>query len=142
MGEVLNLARRSREKQPKWRWLDAIKADPNLHNHSHVSARFLTDLAELLSTFTSFCSDGVWAGRHNLARRLSASPRQASRGVAALARMGYLDVTRRGRTTNLMTPMLNRVRLFPIAGDGSRLQPSAGSSGPGGPLGVHLTYLS
>jgi hypothetical protein len=116
-AEVFNLGdvrRRARKPKPRqYLWLDTLKADPKIRNYPHLSSRFLIDLGEVLMSFSSFSLEGVYAGRKNLGRRLGVSPRQASRGVAAFADMGYLEVARRGRSTNLMTPILNGGRLFP-----------------------------
>jgi DNA-binding transcriptional ArsR family regulator len=115
IGDVRRKARKPRPA--KYVWLDYIKAHTKLGDYPHLSRRLIVDLAELLSLFSSFSAEGVYAGRANLGRRLGVSPRQVSRGLAALADMGYLKVTRRGPTTNLMTPTINGKRLFPIAGE-------------------------
>jgi hypothetical protein len=131
MGDVVKIsdAPQKSAKRPrprKYVWLDRIKADPRTASYEHVSPRFICDLAELLMTFKSFAHEGIYAGRDYLANRLRVSPRHASRGVAALADMQYLDVARRGRSTNLMRPWLDGRLLF-----------GGGPSGPEGPVKVH-----
>jgi hypothetical protein len=134
MGDVVNIsdAPQKSAKRPRLRkyiWLDRIKADPRIASYNHVSPRFICDLAELLTTFTSFAHEGIYASRDYLAARLRISPRHASRGVAALADMQHLDVVRRGRSTNLMRPLLDGGLLF-----------GGGLSGPEGPLKVHSDW--
>jgi len=120
MGEVLRLRKgrrnaghRCESKARKYQWLDTIKADPRADTYPHVGRRFINDLAEQLGRFPSFTSEGVYASRSNLAERLKVTPRHISRGLSALAALGYLEIQRRGeRRTNLLVPLLDGAFLF------------------------------
>jgi hypothetical protein len=110
-GEVRRKARKPRPK--KYVWLDTVKADSRLGSCPHLSRRLIADYAELLSSFSSFERDGVYAGRPNLSRRLGVSIRQITRLNRALSDMGFAQVKRRGQETNLVVPILDGKRLFP-----------------------------
>jgi hypothetical protein len=126
MGEIIGLARPpAKQKQPKWVWLDTIRADARLQNYPHVGRRFLCDLAVELTKFPSFSTKGIYAGTDTLGKGLGVTSRQIRRGVAALRELGHLIVARRGRAkTSLLIPAMDGKPLFPDA-----------MTGPEGPFG-------